>query len=176
MRQILPLIVPLLVVALILRRSMGTRKVRVQLMWIRPAILVILACVTLAASPMPGPIALAAFVAAALVGGGVGYFRARHLELSIDPETGAVSSKSTPIGTILIVGLVVLRIGLRYVFPEMGGTQQGGHLAAEAVLWTDGALIFSAAMLVTQAIVIWQRTRPLLAGHAARSVPPAGQQ
>jgi len=33
-------------------------------MWIRPAVLLILAGVTLASSPMPGPIALAAFVVA----------------------------------------------------------------------------------------------------------------
>jgi hypothetical protein len=176
MQQILPLIIPLVVVAIILRRSMGTRKVRFRAMWIRPAVLLILAGVTLAEAPMPGPIALAAFLAAALVGGGVGYLRARHLELSVDPETGTVSSKSTPIGTILIVGLVGLRIGLRYMFPEMGGGQAGGHLEKDAVLWTDGALIFSAAMLVTQAIVIWQRTRPLLAEHAARSLPPAAPQ
>jgi hypothetical protein len=175
MRQILPFVVPLLIVALILRRSMGSRKVRVNLMWIRPAILLVLAGVTLAASPMPGPIALAAFVAAAIVGGGVGYLRARHLELSVDPATGTVSSKSTPIGTILIVGLVAIRIGLRYAFPEMGA-QPGGHLAAQAVLWTDGALIFSAAMLVTQAVAIWQRTQPLLAEHAAQNAPPAGPQ
>jgi hypothetical protein len=82
MNHIVPFVVPLLIVALILRRSMGSRKVRVQLMWIRPAIILVLAGVTLAASPMPGPIALAAFVAAAIVGGGVGYLRARHLELS----------------------------------------------------------------------------------------------
>jgi hypothetical protein len=93
----------------------------------------------------------------------------------VDPVTGTVSSKSTPIGMILIVGLVAIRIGLKYAFPEMGA-QPGGHLAKDAVLWTDGALIFSAAMLATQAIAIWQRTRPLLAEHAARSLPPAAPQ
>jgi hypothetical protein len=175
MNHILPFVIPLLIVALLLRRSMGTRKVRMRAMWIRPAILLVLAGVTLAASPMPGPIALAAFVAAAIVGAGVGYLRARHLELSVDPVTGTVSSKSTPIGMILIVGLVAIRIGLKYAFPEMGA-QPGGHLAKDAVLWTDGALIFSAAMLATQAIAIWQRTRPLLAEHAARSLPPAAPQ
>ena len=175
MKQILPLIVPILVVALILRRSMTSRAVRPQMMWIRPAILLILAGVTLASSPMPGAIALAAFAVAALVGGGVGYLRARHLELSVDPATGVVSSKATPIGTILIVGLVMIRIGLKYAFPEMGANP-GGHAAADAIAWTNGALIFSAAMLVTQAIVIWQRTQPLLAEYAARSMPPPGQQ
>ena len=109
MNQILPFVVPLLVVALLVRRSMGTNKVRIRAMWIRPAILLIAAGATLAASPMPGPIALAAFLAAAVVGAGVGYLRARHLELSVDPATGTVSSKSTPIGMILIVGLVAIR-------------------------------------------------------------------
>lgn len=175
MNQILPFVVPLVIVALLLRRSMGSQKVRMRAMWIRPAILLVLAGLTLAASPMPGPIALSGFVAAAVVGAGFGYLRARHLELSVDPETGTISSKSTPIGMILIVGLVAIRFGLKYAFPEMGA-QPGGHLAADAVLWTDGALIFSAAMVVTQAIVIWQRTRPLLAEHAARSLPPAAPQ
>ena len=176
MQQILPYLVPVLILAVILRRSMGSRKVRVRAMWIRPAIFLVLACSALAASRMPSPIALAAFVAAAIAGGGVGYLRARHLELSVDPETGTVMSKSTPIGMILIVGLVAIRIGMKYAFPEMGGAHPGGHLAAEAVAWTDGALIFSAAMVVTQAIVIWQRTQPLLAEHAARSISPAAPQ
>jgi hypothetical protein len=93
----------------------------------------------------------------------------------VAPAPFTVSSKSTPIGMILIVGLVAIRFGLKYAFPEMGA-QPGGHLAADAVLWTDGALIFSAAMVVTQAVMIWQRTQPLLAAHAARSVPPTVPQ
>jgi ABC-type uncharacterized transport system permease subunit len=175
MRHLFPFIVPVLLIALVVRRSMTSRAVRVQTMWIMPAILLSVACATLATSRMPGPIALAAFVVAALAGGGVGYLRARHLELSVDPETGAISSKATPIGAILIVGLVLIRIGLKYAFPEMGANP-GGHVAADAIVWADGALIFSAAMLATQAIEIWLRTQPLLAEHAARGAPPIGRK
>jgi hypothetical protein len=144
-------------------------------MWIAPAIILVLTCAALAQSRMPGPIALAAFAAAALAGMGVGYLRARHQALSVDPATGEVTSKPTQVGTILIVALFAIRYGLHFLVPQMAD-HPGGRAAADAIAWTNGALIFAAAMLVTQAIVLWLRTQPLLAEHAARAAPPTRLQ
>lgn len=167
-KQYLPFVIPVLVFALILWRNSRGRKVRVRAMWIRPLIILVLTVGTLAASPMPGIIALAGFVIAVIAGAGAGYLRARHQEFSIDPATGTITSKATQLGTIIIGALFALRFGLKMIFPQPA-MHQGSHVTADAVAWTDAALIFTAAMIVTSAIEIWRRTRPLLAEHAART-------
>jgi hypothetical protein len=37
---------------------------------------------------------------------------------------------------------------------------------------TNGLLIFTAAMFIIQTVLIWNRTQPLLAAHAAKAVVP----
>ncbi len=173
-KEFAPFVVLLLVFALVLRRSGRTRVIRVQRMWIAPAIFVVLTGTTLVVSPLPGLIAIAAFIVVAIMGAGVGYLRARHQEITIDHETGVVSSKATQVGTILIAALFLVRYGIKLAFPQLGA-QPGSHATADAIAWANGALIFSAAMLLTQAVWVWLRTQPLLAQHAARAVPPPAQ-
>jgi hypothetical protein len=93
----LPLVIALLIV---LRRSGRARKVRVERAWITPTLAVLGVWTTLSREPLPGGAALALLVAAALIGIGAGYYRALHIELSLDPESGQVMSKATPFGTI----------------------------------------------------------------------------
>jgi hypothetical protein len=180
MKEFAPYIVPLLIAALIIRRSSRTQKLRLGRMWIRPAILVLMAGGALAVGPLPGPFVLAAFVAAAGIGGGLGYLLAHHQHLSIDDDTGHISSRASTIGVALILALFAIRFGAKLVFPELA---HPGHAGQQVVLITDGLLIFTVAVFVTQAVALWQRTRPLLAAHAARKaaaqptpVPPAQAQ
>lgn len=169
-KELIPYIVPLLVVALVLRRAGRARKVRLGRMWIRPAIVAFVAGAALLVSPPHGVLVIAGFIAAALLGCGAGYLRARHLQLMIDPQTGELSSQATPIGTILVLVLFGARFGLKLVFPQLS-TPGHGHADAAIVQWTDVLLIFSVAMVIAQAVWIWQRTQPLLAEHAVRTAP-----
>ena len=93
-------VLPLIVFAIIIRRSLRERKVKTNRMWLYPAILGVVALYTMAHEPMPGLGAIAGFVAAAVAGAGLGYLRARHQQFTLDPVTGEISSKATPIGTI----------------------------------------------------------------------------
>jgi hypothetical protein len=168
-QQYLPLIIPVLIFALIMRRGMKAQKVRLNAMWIRPAIILVLTVGTLVASPIPGLIAIAAFVAAAAIGAVIGYLRGRHLEFSIDTATGIITSKATQLGTILIGAVFALRFGLRYMFPRLAANP-GGHLNRDAIAWSNGSLIFLSGMILAQVITVFIRTRPLLAQHAAAKV------
>jgi hypothetical protein len=170
MKEFLPYIVPLLFAALIIRRSGRERKVRLGRMWIRPVILVLMATAALAAGPMPPLLVLAAFVVAAGVGAGLGYLLAQHQHLTIDSDTGHISSRSSTIGTALILVLFAIRFGAKLVFPELADPGHPGHQVTQAA---DGLLIFTVAVLVTQSVELWRRTRPLLADHAARKLAPA---
>ena len=89
---------------------------------------------------------------------------------------GEITSKATPIGTILIVALFALRFGLKLVFPQMGGAGYGpphAHPSGDVIAWTDAGLIFSTAMLVARVATTWFHTRPLIAAHQAAKLPPA---
>jgi hypothetical protein len=168
LKEFAPYIVPLLIVALIVRRGSRATRVRPGRMWIRPAIFILVAGTALLAAPMPGLLVIGGFIVAALVGGGLGYLRASHLHLTIDPQTGQVSSQATTIGTALVGVLFAARFGIKIAFPQLS-TPGHGHAGAEIVQWGNGMLIFMVAMLIAQAIWIWRRTRPLLAEHAART-------
>jgi len=169
-QQYLPYIVPLIVAVLILRRAGRAQKISMNRMWIRPAIITLMAGAGLFVGPFPGLIAIAAFVAAAGAGAGFGYLRARHQLISIHPETGEVSSQATMIGTLLFLGIIAVRYGVKLAFPQMANP---GHGGAQVILVTNCLLLFTAAMFITQTALIWSRTRPLLAAHAARvALPP----
>ena len=167
-QSLAPYIAPAIVLALIVWRGMRAkpRAVRLRRMWISPVIVTLLTVSTLALTAQPSPGVIAAYVAAGLVGAGIGYLFGRHLELSIDPASGAISSKATPVGTFLVVGLFLVRYGLKIAFPQLNA-QPAAHPSADVMVWTDGGLVFGWALVVSQALTIWLRTRPLIAGHAA---------
>lgn len=161
-----PYIVPLLVAGLMLRRASRARKIRPSRIWIGPAIFALLAAFALAAGPMPALLVIGLYAAAVVVGAGLGYLRARHQVLSIDPQTGQISSQATLVGTLLFLGIFVFRFGLKLAFPEMGDHAHANLDMTEAA---NGLLLLTVAMLATQAALLWNRSRPLLAAHAART-------
>jgi hypothetical protein len=169
-QQLAPYLVPLLVVALIARRAFREQKpqrVRPSRLWIGPAYLAFGMAAVLAISPMPGPLGIALFVVGVLIGGSVGYLRALHQEFSIDPETGNVMSRATPLGSMLFLGLFVVRFGMNYWLG--GGTTPAAMKAhsAQITLYTDTMLFFAFAMVSVSAWEVWRRTRPLAVAHKA---------
>jgi hypothetical protein len=170
-KELAPYFVPVLVLALLARRVMKAQKpraVRPGRLWVFPAILLLATIVTLAKEPAPGLLAMGAFFLAAVAGGSLGWFRVHTLEFNADPETGAITSKATPLGAFLIVGLLLARYGIKYIEADMGVT--GSGLAR----WADGGLIFSAVMMIAQSVHTWVRarkllTRPALAGATVSS-------
>ena len=166
-KSFLPYLVPLLVAALIVRRSGRTRRISLNRIWIAPGIFVLMTVGALATEPVPGLAVIAVFIAAALAGGGLGYLGAHHQQLSIDPETGKISSRATAIGTLLVLGLFLFRFALKLVYPQMGTYGPAGSPVTQTA---NGLLIFTVAMLIVRSIAIWNRAQPLLAAHAERSI------
>jgi hypothetical protein len=165
MKTFLPYLPVLIAAALMIRRSRQTRKVNPRRMWIRPVFLILLLAGAISGAPMPGLIAIVAFVAAAAAGGFLGNFMASHQHLTIDPETGQLSSRASTIGTLLVLGLFAIRFGAKLVFPELADP---GHHASQMTAAANGLLVFTVAVLISQTVSIWQRTRPLIAEHTAR--------
>ncbi|MGA7712968.1 MAG: hypothetical protein WCA81_13775 [Rhizomicrobium sp.] len=178
LKQYLPYLLPLVVVALVgfrMSRSMKGRRIKPWQLWIRPALIGVILGFSLVMSVMPSPVGLAIFAAALVVGLGLGYVLASHQTLTLDPASGAITSKTSLFGTILFFGV----FAVRYVFNMTMRTGQApDKLAAhstQVLFYTDVALLFLFAMVGAQAWEIWRRTRPLVAQHAAatasKSVP-----
>lgn len=170
-QQFVPYIAPIVVLALLVWRGLKAKPqpVRLRRLWIRPAIVTALAVSTLALTAKPTLGVIAAYIAAVIAGAGIGHLFGRHLELSIDPASGEISSKATPVGTFFVVGVFAIRYGLKLVFPELNA-QPAAHPSADVMVWTDGALVFGCALVLAQTLTIWLRTRPLVAAHAASKV------
>src|SRR6185437_11098008 len=110
--QFAPYLVPLLVVAILARRAFraqAPRRIRPSTLWIGPVYIALAMGLVLWTSPKPDMFGLGLFAIGAALGGVIGYFRALHQEFSIDPETGNVMSKASPVATILFIGLFVVR-------------------------------------------------------------------
>lgn len=157
-------IVPLLVVALFARRvakAQQARPVKLGRLWIFPALLLLGTYFTLSREPPPTLLTVAGFLLACLAGGALGWFRVHTLEFSIDPASGAIMSKASPFGALILVGLLAFRYGLKYLLNDEGVRGQ------ELALWTDGAMLFTAAMMVAQSAHTYVRARRLKAPATA---------
>jgi Protein of unknown function (DUF1453) len=177
--QLVPYIGPAIIVILIGRRLMRAqqpRRVRPNLVWIQPAILLAGMVALFATTPVQfSPLALAIFVIGACAGAAVGYFRALHQQFSIEPETGNVMSKATPLGSILFLGIFVVRYAMNYWMKGGQQTDIRHAPSAHVLLYTDAMLFFAFAMVAATAFEVYRRTRPLVVEHRAANAALPGQ-
>lgn len=172
--QFLPYLGPALVVILIGRRLLRTQKptrVRPNLLWIQPAILLVGMISLFAVTRVQlSALSAAIFVVAAVAGAAVGYFRALHQEFSIEPETGNVMSRATPLGSMLFLGIFLVRYVMNYMMKGGQQTDMAHPPSANVLLYTDAMLFFAFAMVAATAFEVWRRTRPIVADHKAAQV------
>src|SRR5580658_6461189 len=155
-----PLIVPLIVAVVLLRRAMREQKpkrVRFTRLWLFPALLLLVTIPSLMNGPTPGILASLAWLVAMVVGGLIGWYRVHTLEFTLDAESGKVSARATQFGALLLVGLVVLRYGLEYIVKKMGLGRGEGVIYA-----TDAILLFSTAMYIARSVHTWIQARALV--------------
>ena len=156
--QLLPYLLPVLVLVLIVRRGMRQRKLQAERLWVMPALLLFLGGSTLVAAPPKTTTGIAIVAAALLVGAAIGWWRGRLTQITIDPETHELSSKTSPVGVILIAAIFVARYGLRLLALHNPGMLPGG-----AGLIADALMIFAIGMIAVQRLEMWLRCQRLIA-------------
>jgi hypothetical protein len=157
-QQIVPLISIALVAGIVIFRNMKPRQLRLELLWIRPVVIMVVAAAFLLLMPFPHQsYAIPALIGAALVGAGIGYLRGRMVRVIVDPETHTAMSQASPLG----VALILVIIGARYVLnSSMGG--QSGHPNAQAMLLTDALLLFGAGIVGVTGLEVWMRASRMI--------------
>src|ERR1700749_4346302 len=117
----LAFLVPLLIIVPILifrlRRSMKPQALKLNRLWIRPAVLIALAALAFLA-PLPGSPKLAMMdyawlVVAMVLGAMAGWFWGRTTQLHLHPENGTLMQTGSMTGMIVLIVLVAARLGLR---------------------------------------------------------------
>lgn len=140
-----------------LRRLSRGRPLKLEQLWILPAILVLAAGFMLWRAPPPAgdwP-----WLAAALaIGAGLGWVRGSLMTITVDPQTHAMNVRASPAALVFIVALVAVRFGARNL---LSGWTAGW--AGHALLIGDGFLLFAVGLLGVQRVEMAIRARRLLA-------------
>ena len=123
---------------------------------------------SLSAAPPPITfVSIGLLVLGFLIGGGLGWQRARLMQIQIHPETHDMTSRASPIGILFIFGIVLLR----YLAPAFLRSYPN-LLSVPVVALADALLVMGVTMLSAQRLAIWQRASQMLAEARASIGPP----
>lgn len=128
-------------------------------MWIMPALLGVLIGVMLYAMP-PAPLGWGVFALGVVIGGAVGWQRARLMRFHLDEETGAVMVRQSPLAFLFIIALFMAR---RLLIPGREAQAAGQVASTGLPIVTDALLGFALGMIIGMRIEMWRRAKALRA-------------
>ncbi|HXV00039.1 MAG TPA: hypothetical protein VG166_06050 [Caulobacteraceae bacterium] len=168
--QVTGIVITLVVViAVVLLRNSRPRRLRLEAMWIRPLIFVVLIAVSAFAAPPPlTPVSIATVALALIVGAALGWQRGRFMRIDVHPETHDITSQASPIGMLFILAVVAARMGLRGMAYESRGLA-----GLSTAMIASGLILLVGAMMITQSVEMWLRARKMLAEAQAAKAPLA---
>lgn len=147
-----------------LRRMSQMRPLRIEWLWVTPALLIALTAVSLIPQPPQG--AGWAWLAGGLaLGGALGWWRGRMMHISVDPQTHALNTRASPGAMIFIVAIIGLRMALRGVAM---GEASALHLSVSVI--TGAFLTFAVGLIAVGRLEMALRAMRLLnEARAARA-------
>jgi membrane protein CcdC involved in cytochrome C biogenesis len=149
------------VVALRLSRTLKPQPLNLSRLWLWPAILALLSAVVVSKLSAPGA-GFYAFLAGALVlGGGLGWLRAKTIRLSVDPQSRQIVAQGSAAAVIFLVGLILVRIVIRWSVASGSVVLPLSPQEFDAVF-----LVFAAALFLARTAEMALRARQILSGAA----------
>ena len=145
------------VFALRVRRMQHGRRLRLELLWLMPALFGALTVTMFAFSTLP-PLGWLASVAALAVGALLGWQRARLMRIDVDPVTHQLSPRESPLALLFLVGIIGVRALLRGY-----GAREAAALHVNALVVTDILMALAFGLIATQRLMLYLRARALLA-------------
>ncbi|HEX8302061.1 CcdC protein domain-containing protein [Sphingomonas sp.] len=153
----IPAIIIGIVLAFRFRNMNRERPLKIERLWIVPALYCVVAGVVFWNAPPVGMVWL--YCAVALIAGAaLGWQRGRMMRINVDPESHEIRQKASPAATLLILGLILVRSGARNA--ESLGIP-GVHVDVMAM--TDILIALALGLLTAQRIEMYLRARRLLA-------------
>jgi len=160
-QNLLTYVIPILVIApllyLRLRRMMKPQPLKLNRLWIRPAIILLVGFGVVGAAPPP-PADWPWFILAALAGAVLGWQWGRLMAIHVDPEKGTLMTRGSQAALIVMVLLLAVRLGIR-----AGVRMEATAWHLDAALVTDGFIVFSAFLFGVRGLEMYLRAGKVLA-------------
>jgi hypothetical protein len=160
------LIVPLAIFALVILRNSRARRLRIESLWVAPTLILIAVGLSLYQQGMPTPLMMGVDVVALALGAGLGWWRARFTHITVDTATHQLTSRASPIGMFVVLGLFAVRYGVRFYT-----AQNANALGFWATIVSDGLLVMSVGLVCAQRLEIALRASRLLNEARANAQP-----
>jgi membrane protein CcdC involved in cytochrome C biogenesis len=141
------------IMALRMRRMGQMRPLKLETLWIVPAMYAAVAALMFFSLPPVGWVALASLAGLA-IGAAVGWQRGKMMHINVDPETHALNQKASPAAMFFLIALIVIRAGARSVL--------GAESNVSPAMLTDPLIAFALGMFTLQRVEMYLRARRLL--------------
>ena len=145
----------IVVVIMALRmRGMSTmRPLKLETLWIVPAMYAVVAALMFFSLPPVGWVAIAS-IAGLAAGAAVGWQRGKMMQIHVDPETHALNQKASPAAMFFLIALIVIRAGARNLI--------GAESHVSPAMLTDPLIAFALGMFTLQRVEMYLRAKRLL--------------
>ena len=141
------------IMSLRMRRMGQMRPLKLETLWIVPAMYAAAGALMFYSLPPVGWVALASLAGLA-IGAAVGWQRGKMMHIHVDPETHALNQKASPAAMFFLIALIVVRTGARSVLGQEGGVSPA--------MLTDPLISFALGMFTLQRVEMYLRARRLL--------------
>jgi hypothetical protein len=162
--QIMSLAITVIVVGLVMalrwRRIGQLRPLRLERLYVLPAIYAAIVAITLIERPPSGLDWLWCGIAL-VIGAGLGWTRGKAIKISVDPQTHSLNQTASAATFIFIAALVVIRVALRSVVAAEAGTW---HISAVTVV--DALMCLALGLIAAQRLEMFLRGQRALAETA----------
>jgi hypothetical protein len=158
MQYAIPAVIFIVIFGLRARRMSQMRPLRVEQMWIVPAIYLAIVVVAFVAQP-PGLNGWLVALVALAVGGALGWQRGRMMAIHVDPETHTLSQKGSPLAILFLLAIVLVKTAAQ---------TEGRAMHFDVTLVTDAALALALGMFTMTRVEMYLRAKRLL-GDARRA-------
>ncbi|MEP9361099.1 DUF1453 domain-containing protein [Sphingomonas sp. KR3-1] len=141
-----------LVLFLRMRRMSQMRPLKLEQLWIVPAVYAVLVAL-LFTRGLPSPLGWAVCAVALAVGCALGWQRGRLMHIAVDPETHRLNQKASMAGLLFIVVLIALK---------MGAQVEGSALHFDLALVTQAFGMLALGTFTMMRVEMYLRGRRLL--------------
>ncbi len=145
-------VIVIVVLALRMRRMGQMRPLKLETLWVVPAIYAAVAAMMFWQLPPTGTVGIATVVGL-LIGAAVGWQRGKMMHIHVDPETHALNQKASPAAFLFLVALIAVR--------SFGRGLLGSEGLSPAMI-TDPLIAFALGMFTLTRVEMYIRAKRLL--------------